>query len=107
MLTLNPLGAALPATLPGPAPTRLQVSRCEPVGVIAQAAGLTELPVGVGARRPNLTQPAATGAGGTASIWRLLPVVRAAGYQSSARNLRRAVAKAKARWRQPHEMHVP
>ncbi len=33
---------------------------------------------------------------------RLLPVVRAAGYSGSARNLRRAVAEAKAKWRMNH-----
>ncbi|MGB7228500.1 MAG: IS21 family transposase [Candidatus Acidiferrales bacterium] len=33
---------------------------------------------------------------------RLLPVVRAAGYEGSARNLRRAVADAKAKWRVDH-----
>lgn len=33
---------------------------------------------------------------------RLLPVVRAAGYEDSARNLRRAVAEAKVKWRARH-----
>src|SRR5674476_1197356 len=39
---------------------------------------------------------------GRISAKRLLPVVRAAGYSGSARNLRRAVAEAKARWRIDH-----
>ncbi len=39
---------------------------------------------------------------GRISAKRLLPVVRAAGYQGSARNLRRAVAEAKAKWRVDH-----
>ncbi len=40
--------------------------------------------------------------GGRISAKRLLPVVRAAGYSGSARNLRRAVAEAKATWRIDH-----
>jgi transposase len=40
--------------------------------------------------------------GGRISAKRLLPVVRAAGYSGSARNLRRAVADAKATWRIDH-----
>ena len=36
---------------------------------------------------------------GRISAKRLLPVAQAAGYEGSARNLRRAVAEAKARWR--------
>ena len=40
--------------------------------------------------------------GGRISAKRLLPVVRAAGYTGSARNLRRAVAEAKATWRIDH-----
>ena len=39
---------------------------------------------------------------GRISAKRLLPVVRAAGYSGSARNLRRAVAEAKATWRIEH-----
>jgi hypothetical protein len=39
---------------------------------------------------------------GRISAKRLLPVVRAAGYSGSARNLRRAVAEAKAVWRTDH-----
>ncbi len=39
---------------------------------------------------------------GRISAKRLLPVVRAAGYTGSARNLRRAVAGAKADWRRDH-----
>ena len=39
---------------------------------------------------------------GRISAKRLLPVVRAAGYEGSARNLRRAVAEAKAKWRVDH-----
>ena len=39
---------------------------------------------------------------GRISAKRLLPVVRAAGYTGSARNLRRAVADAKAKWRIDH-----
>ncbi len=39
---------------------------------------------------------------GRISAKRLLPVVAAAGYEGSARNLRRAVADAKARWRADH-----
>ena len=39
---------------------------------------------------------------GRISAKRLLPVVRAAGYAGSARNLRRAVAEAKATWRRDH-----
>ncbi len=39
---------------------------------------------------------------GRISAKRLLPVVRAAGYSGSARNLRRAVAEAKAAWRIDH-----
>lgn len=39
---------------------------------------------------------------GRISAKRLLPVVRAAGYEGSARNLRRAVAEAKAKWRAGH-----
>jgi transposase len=39
---------------------------------------------------------------GRISAKRLLPVVRAAGYTGSARNLRRAVAEAKAAWRRDH-----
>ena len=39
---------------------------------------------------------------GRISAKRLLPVVRAAGYEGSARNLRRAVAEAKAKWRMDH-----
>ena len=39
---------------------------------------------------------------GRISAKRLLPVVRAAGYAGSARNLRRAVAEAKATWRIDH-----
>jgi transposase len=39
---------------------------------------------------------------GRISAKRLLPVVRAAGYSGSARNLRRAVAEAKATWRIDH-----
>ncbi len=39
---------------------------------------------------------------GRISAKRLLPVVVAAGYEGSARNLRRAVADAKARWRADH-----
>ena len=39
---------------------------------------------------------------GRISAKRLLPVVRAAGYAGSARNLRRAVAEAKAKWRVDH-----
>ena len=39
---------------------------------------------------------------GRISAKRLLPVVRAAGYSGSARNLRRAVAEAKAKWRVDH-----
>ena len=39
---------------------------------------------------------------GRVSAKRLLPVVRAAGYDGSARNLRRAVADAKATWRRNH-----
>jgi transposase len=39
---------------------------------------------------------------GKVSAKRLLPVVRAAGYQGSARNLRRAVAEAKTNWRIDH-----
>jgi transposase len=44
---------------------------------------------------------------GLISAKRLLPVVRAAGYQGSARNLRRAVAEAKAGWRQRRRMYRP
>lgn len=40
--------------------------------------------------------------GGRISAKRLLPVVRAAGYSGSPRNLRRAVAEAKAAWRIDH-----
>src|SRR5271167_2414726 len=40
--------------------------------------------------------------GGRISARRLLPVVRAAGYSGSARNLRRAVAEAKVTWRIDH-----
>jgi transposase len=40
--------------------------------------------------------------GGRISAKRLLPVVRAAGYSGSARNLRRAVAEAKVTWRIDH-----
>ncbi len=40
--------------------------------------------------------------GGRISAKRLLPVVRAAGYSGSARNLRRAVAEAKSTWRIDH-----
>ncbi len=40
--------------------------------------------------------------GGRISAKRLLPVVGAAGYSGSARNLRRAVAEAKAAWRIDH-----
>ena len=39
---------------------------------------------------------------GRISAKRLLPMVRAAGYTGSARNLRRAVAEAKAKWRMDH-----
>ncbi len=39
---------------------------------------------------------------GRISAKRLLPVVRAAGYEGSARNLRRAVAEAKDKWRVDH-----
>ena len=39
---------------------------------------------------------------GRISAKRLLPVVQAAGYEGSARNLRRAVAEAKAKWRVDH-----
>ena len=39
---------------------------------------------------------------GRISAKRLLPVVRAAGYEGSARNLRRAVADAKKKWRTEH-----
>ena len=39
---------------------------------------------------------------GRISSKRLLPVVRAAGYDGSERNLRRAVAEAKATWRRDH-----
>ena len=39
---------------------------------------------------------------GKISAKRLLPVVAAAGYEGSARNLRRAVAEAKANWRIDH-----
>ena len=39
---------------------------------------------------------------GRISAKRLLPVVRAAGYAGSARNFRRAVAEAKAKWRMDH-----
>ena len=39
---------------------------------------------------------------GRISAKRLLPMVRAAGYTGSARNLRRAVAEAKAKWRVDH-----
>jgi len=39
---------------------------------------------------------------GRISAKRLLPVVRAAGYEGSPRNLRRAVAEAKAKWRVDH-----
>ncbi len=39
---------------------------------------------------------------GRISAKRLLPVVRAAGYEGSARNFRRAVAEAKAKWRRDH-----
>ncbi len=39
---------------------------------------------------------------GRISAKRLLPVVRAAGYEGSARNLRRAVADAKKKWRAEH-----
>jgi transposase len=38
---------------------------------------------------------------------RLLPVVRAAGYRGSARNLRRAVAGAKSRWRRKRRTYRP
>jgi transposase len=38
---------------------------------------------------------------------RLLPMVRAAGYQGSARNLRRAVAEAKSNWRQKRRRYRP
>src|SRR5664280_118172 len=41
---------------------------------------------------------------GRISAKRLLPVVQAAGYSGSARNLRRAVAEAKARWRIDHHL---
>src|SRR5664280_3229393 len=41
---------------------------------------------------------------GQISAKRLLPVVQAAGYSGSARNLRRAVAEAKARWRIDHHL---
>jgi transposase len=44
---------------------------------------------------------------GLISAKRLLPVVRAAGYQGSARNLRRAVAEAKARWRRRRRLYRP
>jgi len=44
---------------------------------------------------------------GLISAKRLLPVVRAAGYRGSARNLRRAVAEAKARWRQRRRLYRP
>jgi len=44
---------------------------------------------------------------GMISAKRLLPVVRAAGYGGSARNLRRAVAEAKARWRRQRRLYRP
>jgi transposase len=44
---------------------------------------------------------------GLISAKRLLPVARAAGYTGSPRNLRRAVAEAKARWRQRRRMYRP
>ncbi len=44
---------------------------------------------------------------GQISAKRLLPVVRAAGYTGSARNLRRAVHEAKARWRRQRRRYRP
>ena len=44
---------------------------------------------------------------GLISAKRLLPVVRAAGYRGSARNLRRAVQEAKAGWRQRRRLYRP
>ena len=44
---------------------------------------------------------------GLISAKRLLPVVRAAGYRGSARNLRRAVAEAKTGWRQRRRLYRP
>jgi transposase len=44
---------------------------------------------------------------GRISAKRLLPAARAAGYQGSARNLRRAVAKVKAEWRQKRRLFRP
>ena len=44
---------------------------------------------------------------GRISAKRLLPVCRAAGYQGSARNLRRAVARAKAAWRRERRTYRP
>jgi transposase len=44
---------------------------------------------------------------GQISAKRLLPLVRAAGYRGSARNLRRAVAEAKGRWRRQRRLYRP
>jgi transposase len=44
---------------------------------------------------------------GRISAKRLMPAARAAGYMGSARNLRRAVAKAKAEWRQKRRIFRP
>jgi transposase len=44
---------------------------------------------------------------GLISAKRLLPVVRAAGYEGSSRNLRRAVAEAKAGWRRKRRFYRP
>ncbi len=44
---------------------------------------------------------------GRISAKRLLPIVKAAGYTGSARNLRRAVAAAKGKWRQQRRVYRP
>jgi hypothetical protein len=44
---------------------------------------------------------------GRISAKRLLPPARAAGYQGSARNFRRAVARVKADWRQKRRVFRP
>jgi hypothetical protein len=65
-------------------------------------------------RRPRNTEPLAVliaerirATDGRISAKRLLPVCRAAGYVGSARNLRRAVAEAKAAWRRDRRTYRP
>ena len=59
------------------------------------------------ARVKGLIEEKVRASDGLISAKRLLPVVRAAGYQGSSRNLRRAVAEAKARWRQRRRFYRP